>query len=155
MNNMKKRFKKPVKIALIVGAVMVLAGASVFAASSSNIESIPVVIDHQIPQQQDTEINSMQQDVVKDDGSQGIGIEKAEKTALAQVKGATEKHVVSVSEDRDDSRLEYDVEIHYGGKEYEFEIDGVSGKIISSDIDIIDKDDKYDDDGYDDDRCDD
>ena len=37
--------------------------------------------------------------------------------------------------DYDDGHLEYDIEIVYNGNEYEFEIDGTGGTILSHDID--------------------
>lgn len=79
-----------------------------------------------------------------------IGIEKAKETALAQVKGADESHIVKAERDCDDGVREYDIEIHYNGYEYEFEITAEDGTIISSDTDYDDNDDHDDHDDYDD-----
>ena len=64
-----------------------------------------------------------------------IGEAKAKQIALGQVSGAKAEHVRKLDFDLDDGRAEYDVEIVYGGVEYEFEIDAVTGKILSKDVD--------------------
>ncbi|MDO4545079.1 MAG: PepSY domain-containing protein [Bacillota bacterium] len=73
--------------------------------------------------------------------SSDIGLEKAKSIAMGQVGGGS---IVKAYKDYDDGRLEYDVEIHYNGYEYDFEIDGASGSILSKDVDRI----EYDDDDY-------
>lgn len=79
----------------------------------------------------------------------GISLDKAKSIALSQVSGASSGNIVKAYKDYDDGRVEYDVEIKYNGYEYEFEIDGASGKILSKDIERIDDydadDDRYDD----------
>lgn len=70
--------------------------------------------------------------------SADIGIEKAKSTALAQVSGASSSDIVKAERDYDDGRLEYGIEIYYGGYEYDFEIDGATGSIISKDVDRAD-----------------
>lgn len=69
-----------------------------------------------------------------------IGTERAKDIALSQVAGAAETDIVKAERDYDDGRLEYDVEIIYNGYEYDYEIDGHDGRIISSDIDHHDHD---------------
>ncbi len=64
-----------------------------------------------------------------------IGETKATEIALAQVSGATASHVVKCKLDLDDGRWEYEVEIRYNNREYEFEIDAYTGTIISWDVD--------------------
>ncbi len=76
--------------------------------------------------------------------SSEISLEKAKSIALAQVSGASSGDVVKAYKDYDDGRVEYDVEVRYDGYEYDFEIDGASGKILSKDIDRIDYEDRYD-----------
>lgn len=90
--------------------------------------------------------------VVVDGNSAGsasdIGLEKAKSIALEQVPGAAYGDIVKAYQDYDDGRSEYDIKIRYDGYEYEFEIDGASGKIISKDVDRVeydDWDDRYDD----------
>lgn len=67
----------------------------------------------------------------------GISLEKAKTIALAKVPGATTANITKAKADYDDGRLEYDVEIVYGTTEYEFEIDGSTGTILSMDRDSI------------------
>ena len=76
--------------------------------------------------------------------SSEISLEKAKSIALGQVSGASSDDIVKAYKDYDDGRVEYDVEVRYNGYEYEFEIDGASGKILSKDIERIDYDDRYD-----------
>lgn len=70
--------------------------------------------------------------------SADIGVEKARSIALAQVSGASSSDIFKAERDYDDGRLEYEIEIVYGGYEYDFEIDGASGTIIGKDIDRVD-----------------
>lgn len=63
-----------------------------------------------------------------------IGEAKAKSIAVSQVSGATANHVVKVEFDFDDGRAEYEVKLIYGTMEYEFEIDAVSGKVLSKDM---------------------
>ena len=43
---------------------------------------------------------------------------------------------MKVERDRDDGRLEYEVEFKAGGMEYEYTIDGVTGAILEYEQDI-------------------
>ncbi len=65
-----------------------------------------------------------------------IGIDEARSIALAQVPGATANNVRKLKLDSDDGRRVYECEIVYGNCEYEFEIDAVTGQILSSDRDF-------------------
>lgn len=76
--------------------------------------------------------------VSQKDSSGAISKSEAESIALAQVKGAGKSNIVKSERDYDDGRVEYDVEIEYGGYEYEFEIDGSTGRIISKDVERVD-----------------
>lgn len=66
-----------------------------------------------------------------------IGSEKAKSIALnhAGVTAANAKFV-KVERDRDDGRLEYEVEFYAGNKEYDYEILASDGTILSYDADI-------------------
>ena len=66
-----------------------------------------------------------------------IGLEKAKSIALGQVSGASSSHIRQAKRDYDDGRLEYDVKIVYNNYEYEFEIDGTTGTILSRDVESI------------------
>ena len=54
----------------------------------------------------------------------------AREIALANVPGAAAEHVVKLELDRDDGRAVYEVEIVYGGMEYELEIDAADGAVL-------------------------
>ena len=69
--------------------------------------------------------------------STDIGLEKAKSIALGQVSGASSSHIRQAKRDYDDGRLEYDVKIVYNNYEYEFEIDGTTGTILSRDVESI------------------
>ena len=66
-----------------------------------------------------------------------IGLEKAKSIALGQVSGATSANIREAKRDYDDGRLEYEVKIIYNNYEYEFEINGTTGAIISRDVESI------------------
>ncbi len=93
-----------------------------------------------------------------------IGEEKAIATALSNAKlDRSKTSALTVYLETDDGRKVYEVEFRSGVKEYDYEIDAVSGKIIDIDFEIeliadtskaVD-DDEYDDDKYDDDKYDD
>ena len=71
-----------------------------------------------------------------DDGND-IGLEKAKSIALSQVSGASAANIREAKRDYDDGRLEYEVKIVYGNYEYEFEINGTTGTILSRDVESI------------------
>ncbi|RRD40211.1 peptidase M4 [Leptotrichia sp. OH3620_COT-345] len=64
-----------------------------------------------------------------------IGESKAKSIALARVPGAKNRHIVKLHLDREDGRVVYEGKIIYNGVEYEFDIDAVTGKVISWDVD--------------------
>lgn len=76
--------------------------------------------------------------------SSDIGLEQAKSIALEQVPGAAYESIRKAHSDYDDGRLEYEIEIRHNGYEYDFEIDGVNGQIISKDAERMDHDDYYD-----------
>ncbi|EGG92225.1 hypothetical protein HMPREF0491_01561 [Lachnospiraceae oral taxon 107 str. F0167] len=73
----------------------------------------------------------------KADKAKKISADKAKKIALGDAKLA-EKDVtfVKVELEFENSRLVYDVEFYSGNVEYDYDIDAVSGAIVSSDRDI-------------------
>ena len=83
-----------------------------------------------------------------------IGHDKAISVALNEA-GLSESQVSGLQYefDCDQGTLVYEVEFRSGGTEYEYDIDAISGKIVSSEIDI--DDDRYDSDDDDDDDDDD
>lgn len=78
--------------------------------------------------------------------SEYIGRDRALEIATENIK-TTPSNVknIEIELDYDDGLMLYDVEFDYNGYEYDFEIDAINGKIISSDKG---KEDKYDDDVY-------
>ncbi len=61
----------------------------------------------------------------------------AKQIALDQVPGAAAKDIVKFEKDYDNGRLVYEGEIHYEKKEYDFEIDGATGKILEWDAEPL------------------
>lgn len=68
--------------------------------------------------------------------SSDIGSAKAKSIALSHA-GVSESQTteMKVQQDRDDGRLEYEVEFKSGGKEYEYTIDAANGTILNYEID--------------------
>ncbi len=58
-----------------------------------------------------------------------ISLEDAAAKALARVPGA-DRSDLRIHRDRDDGRYTYEGDIYYGGYEYDFEIDAVTGEFI-------------------------
>ncbi len=71
-------------------------------------------------------------------GPQGhglIGERKAMEIALARVPGAKPEHVRKLKLDYDDGMQLYEGEIFYNFREYEFEINAVTGEVVGWEID--------------------
>ena len=66
-----------------------------------------------------------------------IGTQKAKTIALndAKVKSSNARFVTAKL-DREDGRIVYDIEFYVGNKEYDYEIDAYTGRILSKDADI-------------------
>lgn len=84
---------------------------------------------------QDGSIRSKDTDIDNDFGSTAqnnaqVSLDKAKKTALSKVKGATEKDI-RIHSEYDDGRQIYKGSIVYKDMEYDFEIDSETGNIIS------------------------
>lgn len=84
---------------------------------------------------QDGSIRSKDTDIDNDFGSTAqnnaqVSLDKAKKTALSKVKGATEKDI-RIHSEYDDGRQIYEGSIVYKDMEYDFEIDSETGNIIS------------------------
>ena len=75
-----------------------------------------------------------------------IGVDKAKEIALADAGvNAADAVFLKARLDRDDGRLEYEVEFYSGSREYDYDIDALTGTIRSSDWEV-DGFDLYDDD---------
>ena len=58
----------------------------------------------------------------------GVSLDEAKKALLAKVPGAADKNL-RISLDRDDGRYNYEGEIIYGDKSYEYEMNAETGDI--------------------------
>ena len=68
-----------------------------------------------------------------------IGEAKAKEIALKKVKGAKEADITKLRLEKEDGRQQYDGEMVYSDKKYEFEIDAVTGEILSWEEDEVKK----------------
>lgn len=67
-----------------------------------------------------------------------ISTDRAKEIALARIAGAGTEHITHCSPDHhDNGHLCYDVEVVYDCIEYEFEIDGTTGTILSSESEVL------------------
>jgi len=74
-----------------------------------------------------------------DAGNKQIGIEAAKQIALADTKVALKDVTFIKAElDNEDGRAVYEIEFYSGNVEYDYDIDALSGEIISNDFDIED-----------------
>ena len=74
-----------------------------------------------------------------DAGNKQIGIEAAKQIALADAKVALKDVTFIKAElDNEDGRAVYEIEFYSGNLEYDYDIEALSGEIISKDIDIED-----------------
>lgn len=64
-----------------------------------------------------------------------ISRDDAIQAALARVPGAGISDVTKCKLDRDDGRMIYEIEIRYGGAEYEIDVDASTGAVIDFDVD--------------------
>ncbi len=72
-----------------------------------------------------------------DAGNKQIGIEAAKQIALAHAKVALKDVTFIKAElDNEDGRAVYEIEFYSGNVEYDYDIDALSGEIISNDFDI-------------------
>ena len=140
--------RKPL-IVIAAVAALVVAGVSVYAVSNNNspqaVQQPSVQVQEEVQVSLEEPSAAPAAEVVQPQEESGISLERAKEIALGQVPGASESDIVKAHEDYDDGRMEYEVEIHYNGYEYEYEILGSSGEILSKDVDRIEWDDRYDD----------
>ena len=64
-------------------------------------------------------------------GERFIGEAKAKSIALSRVRGAKDLNIVKLHLDREDGRMVYEGKIIYNNTEYEFDIDAITGDIVS------------------------
>ena len=68
-----------------------------------------------------------------------IGEDRAKEIALKKVNGAKASDITKIKLETDDGRQVYDGELVYNGKEYDFEIDAVSGDVLQWDEETVNK----------------
>ena len=75
----------------------------------------------------------------KTQGGKYIGAEKAKSIELNHSKKkASDVSFVKTELDQDDGRIVYDIEFYFGKKEYNYEIDATTGKILTYEEDNVD-----------------
>lgn len=79
---------------------------------------------------EDNETTEAQTDTPVDGKQDVIGDTKAKGIALARVTGAKESDITEFKLETDDGKQKYEGEIRYKGKEYDFDIDAVTGKVL-------------------------
>lgn len=67
-----------------------------------------------------------------------VTADEAKTIALGMVPGAAAAHITDFEGDYDDGRLAYEIEIRYGGMEYDFEIDSTDGTVLKMESEPID-----------------
>ncbi len=136
-------FNSPVRIAgiLIICAVLVFTTIQVAAGIKNNNESQREEIDKQ-PIAAD-----------KNDKAEVeiISIDEAKKAALGNA-GVSESEATFTKSnlDIDDGMKIYEIEFYTQSKEYDYEIDALTGEIREKDIEGLEQDDVWDDDRYED-----
>lgn len=123
---------KTAAAAVTVMSVFMLTGCGSDAAGtdgSTGAADVPVQ-----QQEQQSEQQPAQQDM-QSASSEDMGAEKIKAIVLAKVPGADESNIYEFEKDYDDGRIEYEGSIYYNGYEYEFEVDGATGNILTWEID--------------------
>jgi uncharacterized membrane protein YkoI len=120
----KRILKRIITISLMLVMVLILASCG----SSNEVTPEPtepaIIETHELPAQPATE-----------PATDDIGYDKVKSIVLDRVPGATEADVYELERDYDDGMLQYEGSVYYGGYEYEFEINGVTGDILQWEID--------------------
>ncbi len=78
----------------------------------------------------DQETTGPEKDTPVDGTQDVIGDTKAKGIALARVSGAKESDVTEFKLEKDHGKQKYEGEIRYKGKEYDFDIDAVTGEVL-------------------------
>lgn len=95
-------------------------------------QSLPKQISTTDAQTQDNTVSNQPVSNTND-----IGLEKAKEIALSNVPGASPSNIIKAKRDMDDGIIEYEIEIIYDKMEYDFEIRGTDGMILSKDQESI------------------
>ena len=128
--------KKLISLFLIFSLLVVFAGCRKLHQAEEYLDRKLDVAEEQVEQAVQEAISPT---VSPEITASSEGITEAEAQAIAlEHAGLTEADVsrLEVRKDFDDGRQEYDVEFHVDRLEYEYEIDAVTGKILSFDKDL-------------------
>ena len=128
--------KKLISLFMILSLLVVFAGCRKLHQAEEYLDHKLDVAEEQVEQAVQEAISpTVSPEIV----SSSEGITEAEAQAIAlEHAGLTEADIsrLEVRKDFDDGRQEYDVEFHVDRLEYEYEIDAVTGKILSFDKDL-------------------
>ena len=128
--------KKLISLFMILSLLVVFAGCRKLHQAEEYLDHKLDVAEEQVEQAVQEAISpTVSPEIV----SSSEGITEAEAQAIAlEHAGVTEADIsrLEVRKDFDDGRQEYDVEFHVDRLEYEYEIDAVTGKILSFDKDL-------------------
>ena len=128
--------KKLISLFMILSLLVVFAGCRKLHQAEEYLDHKLDVAEDQVEQAVQEAISpTVSPEIV----SSSEGITEAEAQAIAlEHAGLTEADIsrLEVRKDFDDGRQEYDVEFHVDRLEYEYEIDAVTGKILSFDKDL-------------------
>ena len=128
--------KKLISLFLILSLLVIFAGCRKLHQAEEYLDHKLDVAEEQVEQAVQEAISPT---VSPEITASSEGITEAEAQAIAlEHAGLTEADVsrLEVRKDFDDGRQEYDVEFHVDRLEYEYEIDAVTGKILSFDKDL-------------------
>ena len=128
--------KKLISLFMILSLLVVFAGCRKLHQAEEYLDHKLDVAEEQVEQAVQEAISPT---VSPEITASSEGITEAEAQAIAlEHAGVTEADIsrLEVRKDFDDGRQEYDVEFHVDRLEYEYEIDAVTGKILSFDKDL-------------------
>ena len=128
--------KKLISLFMILSLLVVFAGCRKLHQAEEYLDHKLDVAEEQVEQAVQEAISPT---VSPEITASSEGITEAEAQAIAlEHAGLTEADIsrLEVRKDFDDGRQEYDVEFHADRLEYEYEIDAVTGKILSFDKDL-------------------
>ena len=128
--------KKLISLFLILSLLVIFAGCRKLHQAEEYLDHKLDVAEEQVEQAVQEAISPT---VSPEITASSEGITEAEAQAIAlEHAGLTEADIsrLEVRKDFDDGRQEYDVEFHVDRLEYEYEIDAVTGKILSFDKDL-------------------
>ena len=81
-----------------------------------------------------TTVTNGSTDKTKVDKTNYIGEEKAKEIAISRVSGAKRSDVVRIKLDKENGRVVYEGKILYNYTEYKFDIDALTGEILSWEV---------------------